>query len=197
MNNQQRALLLVGSPRKSRSTSESLGAYLLYQFQKKGLPTETIHIYQTLKTDESQDNLLTAVDSYDIVILACPLYADSPPALVIRALELITKHRKTKKQGTKQQLLAISNCGFPEAQHNDISLAIYRRFATESGFEWVGGLALGMGEAISGRPLVKMGSLVKNARRSLELTADALAASQPIPQDAVTLMAKPFMPRWL
>ena len=141
-------LLLVGSPRGKKSTSESLGNYLLEQLREMGLETEKIWIYPSIKSQEKSSDLISAVDRFDTVIFASPLYVDSLPAPVTETMELIVNHRKTTKMTKKQQLLAISNCGFPEAHHNDTALAIYRLFATESGFEWAGGLALGMGAAM-------------------------------------------------
>lgn len=45
-------------------------------------------------------------------------------------------------------MVGIVNSGFPEAFHNDTALAILRRFAAETGFQWAGGLALGGGGTI-------------------------------------------------
>jgi hypothetical protein len=67
----------------------------------------------------------------------------------------------------------------------------------ETGYEWMGGLALGMGGAIDGKPLTKMGRMVKHILRALDLTAAAADRGQPVPAEAVDLMAKPLMPRWL
>ena len=89
------------------------------------------------------------------------------------------------------------NCGFPEAAHNATALAICKRFAAEAGFEWAGGLALGMGEAIGGRPLEKTGGMLRNVRKALEMSAAALAEGQPLPEKAARLMAAPLVPRWL
>ncbi len=190
-------LLLVGSPRGKKSTSESLGNYLLEQLREMGLETEKIWIYQSLKSQEKSSDLISAVDRFDTVIFASPLYVDSLPAPVTKAIELIADHRKTTKMTKKQQLLAISNCGFPEAHHNDPALAIYRLFATESGFEWAGGLALGMGAAINGRSLNDLGSMARNVKKSLKLTATALAKGKPVSPEAVDLMAKQFIPSWI
>jgi len=193
----KRFLLLVGSPRGKKSTSEYLGNYLLEQLREIGLETKKIRIHPSLKSQDKRNDLLSAVDGFDTVIFASPLYVDNLPAPVIKVMELITEHRKNVKRGKKQQLLAISNCGFPESHHNDTAIAIYRRFAMESCFEWAGGLALGMGEAISGRSLDERGGMVRNVRTSLELTAKALAKGESVPKDAEELMAKQFIPTWM
>lgn len=65
--------------------------------------------------------------------------------------------------------MAIANCGFPEANQNRFALAICEQFALETGIQWVGGLALGMGGNISGKSFDKLGSMVANVKKSLDL----------------------------
>jgi hypothetical protein len=197
---QRRVLLLIGSAKRPRSTSESLGTYFCERLGERGFEAETLLVHRALKSDESAD-LLAATDRADILVLAFPLYVDSLPYLVIRAMELIAKHRMDahRQAGGKlkeQRLVAIANCGFPEARQNDTALAICRQFAREAGFEWAGGLALGGGEAISGRPLPKVKGMARNVVKSLDLAADALAEGKPVPQEAVEAMAKPITPAW-
>ena len=198
MNAQKRVLLLIGSPRGSnKSTSESLGTYLLDQLHERGFETEKVRINPSLKSDKGREDLLLAIDSSDILILAFPLYIDSLPSSVIRAMELIAKHRNAIENPKKPRFLAISNCGFPEAHHNDTALAICRRFALESELEWMGGLALGAGEAIHGRPLNDVGGMVRNVKKALDFTVVALAEGKSAPKEAIVLMAKPLMPTWM
>jgi len=145
MNGQKRALLLVGSAKRPHSTSESLGRYLLGQLAGRGYETEALLIHRALKSDQGRGELLAAVERADLLLLAFPLYVDTLPALVIRALEAIAEHRRGGQGSGGGRLVAIANCGFPEASHNDTALAVCRRFAAEAGFEWAGGLALGGG----------------------------------------------------
>jgi len=48
----RRALLLVGSPRTKKSTSNSLGVYLMDQLMARGLQVETRYLYTTLRSKE-------------------------------------------------------------------------------------------------------------------------------------------------
>ena len=105
--------------------------------------------------------LLAAVDRAGIIVLACPLYVDALPYLVVRTFELIAEHRRARPVADRQRFVSIMNCGFPEAHQNDTGLAICRQFTREVGFE---------------------------------LTAAALAEDRPVPEEAVTLMAKPLIP---
>jgi hypothetical protein len=140
--------------------------------------------------------LLAAADLADVLVIAFPLYVDSLPYLVIRAMEHIARHRQARGEGKSQRLVSIANCGFPEAHQNDTALAICRQFAREAGFEWAGGLALGGGEAINGKSLSQVKGMARNVIKSLDLTADALAEGQMVPQEAVGAMATPITPAW-
>lgn len=190
----RRVLLLIGSAKRQRSTSDVLGTTLVERLRGHGLEDETLFLHRSVHTEERRRQLLAATERADLVVLATPLYVDALPYLVVRAFELIAEHRRTGPDPDRQRLVAILNCGFPEAHHNDTALAICRQFARETGFEWAGGLSLGGGEAISGRPLETKGRMVRNVSRALELSADALAEGEPLPEEAVKLMATPLVP---
>jgi len=198
VNPNKRALLLVGSAKKqNHSTSESLGTYLLEQLHDKGFETEKLFIHKSLKSDKSQEELLGSIRHADIVVIAFPLYVDSLPYLVIKTMELIERNRQLKKNISKKRLLCIVNCGFPEVNHNKTALAICSQFAKEVNFKWIGGLALGGGEAIKGKPLIKIKGMARNIIKSLDLTANAIYSDQLISQEAIDEMAKTITPNWL
>ena len=197
MNTKKRVLLLVGSAKHPHSTSESLGTYLIEKMHEHGFETETLFIHKSLKSDDRRNELLTATNQADIIVIAFPLYVDSLPYLVIRTLELIAKNRKVIKNLMDQSLLCIVNCGFPEAHQNDTAITICRKFASETGFMWAGGLTLGAGEVINGKSLPEVKSMARHVIKSLNLTADSLAAGKSIPQEAIKHMAKPLIPKWL
>ena len=197
MASKQRVLLLVGSAKRHPSTSESLGTYLLEQLRTRGLETKTLFLHKALKSTHGRGGLLQATHQADIIVIACPLYIDSVPYVVVGAMELIAGDRQREKGLREQRLLSIVNSGFPEAQQSDTALAICRQFAREAGFQWAGGLALGAGESIGGRPLHTVKGMARNVIKALVLTADALVTGKPVPREAVRKMAKPLMPSWL
>jgi len=196
MNTQKKVLILVGSP-KARSTSASLGDHFIGLLRQRGFSADTLHITSILRTADGTRALLSAADGSDIIVLAFPLYVDSLPSPLVRALELLAEHRKGMERPLRQGLLAISNCGFPESKHNDTALAQCRIFCRDAGIEWIGGLGLGGGGMIGGLPLEKRGRAVRSVISSLELAADALATDTPLPEEAVSLMARPLVPVWL
>jgi multimeric flavodoxin WrbA len=192
----RRALLLVGSPRRQKSTSNSLGGYLLEQLKKRSIQTETIYLHALLRFPGKIQILIDAVKAADLVTLTFPLYVDSLPAPVIEALEHLAGFRQNWETRPKG-FAAIMNCGFPETCHNETALAICKTFAQQAGFVWAGSLALGGGEIVGGVPLVQGGGRTVRIRKSLELAAAALSQGQTIPKAAQDLLEKPVIPSWL
>ncbi|MFP4476873.1 MAG: NAD(P)H-dependent oxidoreductase [Desulfatibacillaceae bacterium] len=193
----KRALLLAGSPRYLSSTSESLGSYLMDRLAEKGVLCETRAVFSDMKDEKGRAALLSAVESADIVVLSCPLYVDSLPAQVIRALEMVARERGKTGKDPEQWFCAMVNCGFPESRHNDTALDTCRLFARQGGFRWAGGLGLGGGEAIRGRSLYSAWWLTINVRRALNLAAEALVRGRPLPEKAGELFSRPLVPKQL
>ena len=192
----RRALLLVGSPRIEKSSSSSLGSYLLEQLKTHGVESETIYIYKAINTTERLEALRHAIATADLVVLAFPLYVDTLPAPVISVLEDVVKNGTAKTKPTR--FAAIVNCGFPNASQNASAIAVCAEFAREAQFEWVGGLSLGAGEGmVHAKPLAELGGQGAPLRKALEMAAGELAQGQPVSDNALKLLAKPLMPEWM
>ena len=197
----RRALLIVGSPKVKRpSTSGVLGGYLLEHLGQHGWETQSLTLRAGLRREEEQAKLLAAVDAASLLILAFPLYIDSLPFLVTKALQVIGTHRLENPNRQPQSLVAVLNNGFIEAHQNNVALAICHQFAKQSEIAWAGALAMGAGEALSsGQPLRP--PLAKYAMKALSITAEALSKGLAVPDEAATLIGKsPFASvlwRWL
>jgi hypothetical protein len=111
-------------------------------------------------------------------------------------LEKIAEDRKSAAVAKHTRILAIVNNGFPESKQNATAIAICKQFATETGCEWVGGLAMGAGAMIGGMPLEKA-PMVKNIKKSLDLTAQSLIEGSSVPDEAIELMAKTPLPKFI
>ena len=194
---ERQALLLIGSPKLKGSTSESVGDYLMARLEESGCDYTTCHAPRVLGGQADGKTLLDAVDAAGLVVLSTPLYVDCQPAPLIRAMELIAERRRRTPRESRPRFMAIVQCGFPEASQNDLALRIYRRFAKEADLQWVGGLGIGCGPMIQGKPLDTTGFPLRRLRRALELTAEALASGRDVPDEAVHLAAKPFTPAWI
>ena len=193
----RRALLLIGSPKTRKSTSNSLGGYLFEGLSARSIQTETIYLHTVLRSPAKMQALLDAVEAADLVTLAFPIYVDALPAPVVEALERIAAHRQGRDLSHRQLFTAIANCGFPEKYQCDTALAICETFSRQAGFEWAGVLALGAGEMINGAALVEGGGKTIRMRQSLDLAAEALAQGHSIPAAARDGLAKPIIPYWL
>jgi hypothetical protein len=181
----------------------------LQHLKQQGWEIESRILRRNLLQGEGQAEFFRAVDRADLLLLAFPLYIDSLPFLMMRLLEVMAEHFSTHPQSSPKRLFAISNNGFPEAHHNALALAICQRFAIDTGMIWLGGLALGAGEALlGGLPLEGSQRAgrppVKHVIQALDRASAALAEGQMVPPEAAKLMAKtpiPWMPlslwRWL
>ena len=194
---QHKALLFIGSPKGLKSTSHALGSYLMKGLEAGSMNTETLVVGAALHNAKDIADMIETVKAADLIVFSFPLYVDQLPAPLIEALELIAAERKVQPAPKRQTIMAIVQCGFPETHQNQTACDIMQLFANEAGFEWAGALALGMGGAIGGRSLEKAGGMVRNTIKALDLTAASLITGGRVPQEAVDLMAKPAMPRWL
>jgi len=175
------------------STSEALGAYLLAALGELGFACGTFRVQRCLFSEEARRGMLAAIREASLVVLSFPLYWDALPAALTRSLELIAEDRRGNLPVRSQRLVAIVNCGFPEASRCETALGICRQFAREAGLTWAGGLALGGGAMIGGRRLEKIGRPARHVVQALDLTATALVAGQPVPPPAVRHMARPMV----
>lgn len=191
----KKAVLLIGSPKKTKSTSEALGTYLLKQLGKEGYTSQKCHLLTELKVD--LEGLLKNIHQADLVIISFPLYIDSLPTPLIRTLEAFAAYRLRNPATKEQSLIAIANCGFPEAFHNDTALEICEQFAKATNFRWCGGLSTGLGPAIEGSPLEKRRGLTRHLTKALNKTAESIGRGEKITEETLQLMRKPAIPLWL
>lgn len=188
-----RAVLLVGSARPpGTGNSEALGSYLLSRLAEGGMDTEVFHVHQCQRPAKER-RLLEAADEADLFVLSTPLYVDALPYLVTRCCERIAAHRATEPKERRSRFLALVNCGFPEWEHTRTAIDICRVFARQAGFVWAGGLGLGGGESIGGRPLEEVRGMTRHVRRGLDLAAEALLADRIVPEEAQALFARPMV----
>lgn len=193
----KKAVLLIGSPKGKNSASMALGGSLLAALASHGIASETQIIRRAIEAEEKAAAMLAAVDRADVLILAFPLYVDHLPAPVIWALERISERRKENSSTSQPWLVALIQSGLGETHHNQPAVEIMHRFADLAGFRWAGGLAMGMGGAVVGRKHGDRNGMLRHAFRGIDLAAAELAEDRPIPDEAVTLLGRKIMPRWL
>jgi hypothetical protein len=196
MSKYKNALFLIGSPKAERSTSASIGNYLISKLEDSGIQFERAFIHRLVNREEKLQDLLDMINKADLLFLSFPLYIDSLPAPVIKAMEFIKEQQDKLENKESKDFIAICNNGFPEASQCSVALNICRIFAKTCGFIWKGGLAIGGGGAINGRPLEGIGSMVRFIIAGLDITAQAIGEGKEIPQEAIEIVSKPYMPRY-
>lgn len=197
MNTRPSVLMMIGSAKQPHSNSEMLGDYLTARLREKGCETETVYLAKCTRTDEMREHFLEKIQQADVIILTAPLFVDSLPALVTDTLERIAERRSSVQQSKTSHFAAIINCGFPESSHNETALGICRLFAREARYNWLGGLSMGGGEILNAQPLHQNAGMLRHIVKALEHTANAIAEKKSIPDEAIRLMAKPAIPRWM
>jgi multimeric flavodoxin WrbA len=175
--------------------------YLIDRLKNRGWTVDIIRIHSYVKREGRLDSLILKMGEADLLVFSFPLYVDSMPAPVIRVLEALAETlnrlRADGEPVKTQGFAAIVNNGFPEVLHNHTALAQARIFSRQAGLIWMGGLAMGMGEAVGGQPLAERGAMVRNVRRALDTAAEALTNGSRIPDEAAQLMGRKLIPRWL
>lgn len=197
MSKYKSVVLLIGSPKGERSTSASLGNYILSKLEASGMNIEKLFIHRLVNRKEKTQSLFEMINKAGLIILSFPLYVDSLPAPVIKAMELIKEEHDKLENKKSKDFIAICNSGFPEASQSTVALNICKIFSNACGFNWKGGIAIGGGGAISGRPLEGIGGMVRFIIAGLDITAQALIEGKEIPKEAIELFSKPFIPRSL
>ena len=192
-------LLIVGSPKiKHRSTSAILGEYLLEIMKSAGWKAQVLTLNRRLDREKGQIELCSAVDRSDLIILSFPLYIDSLPYLVTKALEVIASHKKRSQVKKPQRIFTIINNGFPENRQNALALAICRCFADQCGLSWSGALALGAGEALGGGQELtqkrRSGPPVTHVIKALDQAGQELAKGNTVYYDTQSLISKTPIP---
>lgn len=191
------ATILIGSARpKGTSTSESLAQGLIGGLERAGVKTTLVHAISFVKDGRLADNALAAMLSGDLLVVASPLYVDGLPSLATRALEQLSERLRSQPHQVKS-VVGLLNCGFPEATHNRTALRIVRSFAHEAGLTWAGGLSMGAGEILHGKPLAKARLRMRAQIRALDLAASDLAAGRGLSLEAINTMARPLLPAFL
>lgn len=191
------ATLLVGSARPpGQSTSESLGRALLMGLERGGVTSRVVRAIDFVKAGQRMDEALERMAESDLLVVSAPLYVDGLPALATRALEVLAT-RVAQRRCSLGAVVGVVNCGFPEAAHARTAMRLLRCFASETELVWAGGLAMGGGEALHGRPVAEAGGTVRAQARAIELAAEDLAQGRTLRAEAMTAMAKPVVPALL
>ncbi len=158
-----RITALNGSP-KAR---DSVSGMLIDQMAR--LTGAAIPSYQAVKPSMRVPALLDA----DALLIVFPLYVDSLPAPLIRALTLLEQAAKTENSRLPT-VYAIVNCGFYEAEHNRLALDMVAHFCARAGFPWGYGIGIGGGGIVASQSAHMEKGVASGVYEALRGMADAI-----------------------
>ena len=129
-------ILINGSQKNHKSNSRYFLDYI-----SKYLDDYTIY---DLKYDFF-DNIIDSIINTDTIVLAFPLYVDSPNSLTLKLLNYIYDNNIDLSNNS---LYVIINCGFREGIHNITALNIIKNWATKVNIKYSGSILIGAGEIV-------------------------------------------------
>lgn len=177
-------IMLVGSPKKERSTSYALSKHLSDELSQLDMDSNIVFVSETQDIPES------FFDSCHCLIIACPLYCDNLPADIIEFMNKLYQHRE---QLSQIELMLMVNAGFPESSHNAVAIKTAENFARKMNFNWLGALFFGEGGIIAGQNLNDV-KVTHKIRKALHLLANDLKNGCKVSQSAVNLAKEKMLP---
>ena len=153
-----KTVIINGSPKPKESASKMLIEKIQEFLENK----PTIYHASGLVRQEDYSEELSNILNSDILLFVFPLYVDSLPAPLIKLLTIIEQERALIEEKTSMGeqkgidinrklpiIYAITNCGFFEAEHNQIALDIIKNFSSSVGMRWGYGIGIGGGGYIA------------------------------------------------
>lgn len=137
-------IMLSGSPRPKKSTSQYL---LNYLFEK--LHNHEVIMVSILQEKECVDQIKKHLQDADIMVVAFPLYVDGIPGKLLRVMKEI----EMQALSTHCQLYIVVNNGFYEAKQNHIAIDMTWKWCEKCGIKKGYAIGVGAGEMAQVAPL--------------------------------------------
>jgi ring-1,2-phenylacetyl-CoA epoxidase subunit PaaE len=193
----QRVAILHGSAREMhRSTSRAISEAFADAFKAAGCAAvDIVHATAFARPGQAPSEAAQQLAQADLLLIAAPLYADTLPFLVMRALEMVRDQRRHKGQMVPPaRLAAVINCGFPEAEQTRFALELLRQFALEAQYTYAGGWGVGESEVIEGRPVASLGGMARHLCAAISAAGEALVRGQSIAEAVSAEGSLPLIP---
>ena len=145
--------LINGSPKTHKSNSRYFLEYI-----SKYLKDYSIYDLKKNKYSDIIDSIIKS----DTIVLAFPLYVDSPNSMTLSFLNYIIE--KQIKINDKN-IYIIINCGFKEGEQNITAINIIKNWCTKTKINYQGSLMIGAGEIV-GKDHYKL--ICRKARKQLK-----------------------------
>ena len=128
--------LISGSPKPVNSNS-------LYFLKIIGSYLDKYNLFELKKN--KYEEILDSIKKSDAIILAFPLYVDSPTSLMLAFLDYIVD----KKISLEDKLIyVVVNCGFREGEHNITAVNIMKRWCKKVKAIYGSSILIGAGEIV-------------------------------------------------
>ena len=133
-----------------------------------------------LKKDNYKD-ILTNISTSNVIVLAFPLYVDSPNAWTIKFLDYIYDN---KIDLNNKKLYVIINCGFKEGEHNITAINIIKSWCKKVNINYYGSILIGAGEVVGDK---KYKLICHKTFKSLDKFGKAIKNQEEIPDIITTI----------
>jgi len=164
--------LISGSPKINFSNS-------MYFLKKVSSNLKDYNLFE-LKKDKYK-NILSSIKKSDTIILAFPLYVDSPTSITLDFLDYIIDNNINLKN---KYIYTIINCGFREGEHNITALNIIKNWCKKTNAIYNGSILIGAGEIV-GKEKYKF--ISTKALKELDNFTNIIKSKQQT-QDIITTM---------
>lgn len=164
--------LIDGSPKVGTSNS-------MYFLNKISEHLNDYNIFQ-IKNDKFE-NIISSILKSDAIVLAFPLYVDSPTSIILEVLDYIVDNNINLNN---RLVYAIINCGFREGQQNITACEIIKRWCEKVGAVYASCIMIGAGEIVGKE---KFNFISKKALKNLNKFANTVKFKQKS-SDIITTM---------
>lgn len=131
-------ILLNGSQKIKKSNSLHFLNYISKNLDE--------HKTFSLKDDDYLD-IVDSIENCDNVVIAFPLYVDSPNTITLSFLDYIFDN----KISINKNIYVVINCGFLESKQNITALNIIKNWCEKVGANYAGSVLIGAGEVAGNR----------------------------------------------
>ena len=100
-----------------------------------------------LKNDD-YEKIITSIKSSHTIVLAFPLYVDSPTSITLEFMDYLFDNEINLKN---KKIFVIINCGFREGQQNITALNIVKNWCLKMNVIYKGAILIGAGEIVGKR----------------------------------------------
>ena len=161
--------LISGSPKVKPSNS-------MFFLSKIKPLLEEYSLYELKK--HKYDEIINSINDSEVIVLAFPLYVDSPPSLTLEFLDYLIDNKVNLKG---KQIYTIINCGFRDGNQNTTASQIISSWCKKVNAKYSGSLLIGAGEVVGNKKykyisakamkkLNKFSNIIKNK----EITEDII-----------------------